>query len=364
MSHSRIAAALALLALALLTLPAGASGDSSNPTWAGTWDSDFGRMTLDAGGSGNYVSPFGAGSSGSISGNVDGRVNQGTWKQPNSSGTFRFEMSGSGLTFTGDWEYDQGGCGSSCGWNGECIDGPCKENDDPAPAEPPLCGAASFLAHPSARACDLGRLPFGRRVGVELPLRDKTKDISPRELPSETYELILEILAEEEGKRLATALAVKFGGEQKAEDLIVGCLAVVHGGFSEFDDDGEYRIPSAKAPAVYNACARLLLSQSPQSPPKPRVAASGCDVVVVPLFEKGTNVTKRRRRRATAAIKDRVNASCDNKRKGFVASLKARGKGATLNRVTGKKIGAPLARFSDTPANGRRASVRWTARRR
>ena len=39
-------------------------------------------MKLDAGGSGNYVSPFGPGSSGSISGNVDGRVNQGTWDQP------------------------------------------------------------------------------------------------------------------------------------------------------------------------------------------------------------------------------------------------------------------------------------------
>ena len=93
MSRTRTGAALALLALALLALPAGSSADSSNPTWAGTWDTDFGEMTLDAGGSGtrHAVRP---GSSGTIDGNVDGRVNQGTWDQPGNphlSGKFKFD---------------------------------------------------------------------------------------------------------------------------------------------------------------------------------------------------------------------------------------------------------------------------------
>ena len=116
--------------------------------------------------------------------------------------------------------------------------------------------------------------------------------------------------------------------------------------------------------AIYNACARLLLSAGPPAARRARVAATGCRVITVPLFEKGTKVTKRRRKQARAAILEQVKPSCDDKRKGFTASLKARGKGATLNDVTGKNIGAPLTRVSDTPANGQRASVRWKAARR
>ncbi len=71
MSRTRTGAALALLALALLALPGGSSGDASSPTWAGTWDTDFGEMTLGAGGSGSYVSPYGPNSSGTVDGNVE-----------------------------------------------------------------------------------------------------------------------------------------------------------------------------------------------------------------------------------------------------------------------------------------------------
>jgi hypothetical protein len=366
-SRTRTGAALALLALALLAVPGGSSGDSSSPTWAGTWDTDFGDMTLDAGGSGTYKGSSSS-SSGTIDGTVDGRVDQGKWDQPGPphlSGTFKFTMSGNGLFFTGDWEYDQGGCGSACGWNGKCIDGPCLENDDPAPAQPPRCGAASFLANTPRKPCHLGELPIGERVAVDMPEPGKTKNISPREIPPETYDLVLEILAEQEADRLVAALAAKFGGLEKAKDLINGCLIVVQGGFSELDDRGENLvIPDEKRPTVFSACARLLLSGSPPATAGGRVAASGCHVKVVPLFKKGTKVTKRRRARAVAAMKDQVRASCEAKRNGMAISLKARGKRATLNRVTGKNIGAPLARYSNTPANDRRARVRWTARRR
>jgi hypothetical protein len=371
MSPTRIGAALALLALALLALPGGSSGDSSSPTWEGTWSSTFGDIKMTASGSGTY--PNCGTISGSISGD-EGRTNKGTWQECSSNGKYEFHMSGSGLTFDGS--YTRGESDSCvfppCTWDGTCISGACLENDDPAPARPPHCGAASFLADAAAEGCDLGSLPIGKRVTVDSPKPGKTKDISPREIP-ELNRLILEILAEQEAERLAAALAAKFGAKE-AHGLIAGCFVVAQGGFEEehiqFDKNGLIETKKVLSRegmvAIYNACARLLLSPEPPASAarRARVAATGCRVIVVPVFEKGTKVTKRRRKQARAAILEQVKPSCDDKRKGFTASLKARGKGATLNRVTGKNIGAPLARLSDTPANGRRVSVRWTAARR
>lgn len=113
---------LALVVGAFAAAPAVAAN-----TWAGVWNSDFGRLTMDAGGSGNYegFSP------GTVSGGVEGNVNQGTWEQPGTppkKGTYKFTLSGDGRSFTGDWAYEGGGCGTACGWNGSCIDGPCLDN--------------------------------------------------------------------------------------------------------------------------------------------------------------------------------------------------------------------------------------------
>jgi hypothetical protein len=242
---------------------------------------------------------------------------------------------------------------------------------------PPCSVVARFSAEGAADDpnCKLGKLPVGKKVTVDQPEPGKAKNISPTAIPPETYNLILEILAEQEAERLAAALAAKFGATE-AKDLIAGCFVVVQGGFEEedpptFDWFGnivsrKVTISSEGKTAIFNACARLLLSPSPPAPPagRARVAATGCHVITVPVFEKGTKVTKRRRKQARAAILEQVKPSCDDKRKGFTASLKARGKGATLSGATRKSIGAPLTRLSDTPANGRRASVRWKAVKR
>lgn len=96
-------------------------------TWEGVWDSDFGRLTMSASGAGSYegFSP------GTISGPAVGDVNEGTWDQggdPPRRGPYRFVLSGGGQSFTGTWSYEQGGCGSACGWNGTCIEGACTKN--------------------------------------------------------------------------------------------------------------------------------------------------------------------------------------------------------------------------------------------
>ena len=241
--------------------------------------------------------------------------------------------------------------------------------------QPPCSVAARFSAEGAADDpnCKLGKLPVNKKVTVDSPEPGKTKNISPRAIPPETYDLILTILAEQEGERLAAALTAKFGAKA-AHDLIAGCFVVAQGGFEEdkqqLDRFGEIetkKVTSREGKlALYNACARLLLSGSPPAPParRARVAATGCRVITVPVFEKGTKVTKRRRKQARAAILDQVKPSCDDKRQGFTASLKARGKGATLSRAARKSIGAPLARFSNTPADGQRTSVRWKAVKR
>jgi hypothetical protein len=106
--------------------PASARPSVGN-TWAGVWSSDFGPLTLDAGGSGSYTG-F---TPGTVSGAVVGNVDKGTWNQPGSPpkmGTFVFTMGSDGQSFTGDWAYSTGGCGSSCGWNGTCQSGECLKN--------------------------------------------------------------------------------------------------------------------------------------------------------------------------------------------------------------------------------------------
>jgi hypothetical protein len=106
-------------------------------------------MTLDAGGSGSYegFNP------GTVSGGVSGNVNSGTWHQPGNppkNGTFKFTLSPGGKSFSGEWAYDTGGCGSACGWNGTCIEGPCLQNGQTTVAPPPpqKCLAVAFRACP------------------------------------------------------------------------------------------------------------------------------------------------------------------------------------------------------------------------
>ena len=76
-------------------------------------------------------------------------------------------MSGNGLTFTGDWEYDQGGCGCSCGWNGECRRAPAsRTTTSPLRAQPPPVRVPAVLERRSTD-CERGRVVDSRRVSAD-----------------------------------------------------------------------------------------------------------------------------------------------------------------------------------------------------
>jgi hypothetical protein len=382
MSRTRIGAALPILALALLALPGGSSGDTSSPTWAGVWNSDFGRMTLDAGGSGNYVSPFGASSSGTIDGNVNGRVNKGTWEQPPprpgdppKKGTFSFTMSGSGLTFTGDWAYDSGGCGSSCGWNGECIEGACLKNDDPPPPPPdpdpdPGCTPRGASAFAAIVYCPFS---YGEPEPMPAPAPGKTADITPENLPRETWQLILEILQEEQDQEatdLAAAIAAKLK-EPGAKETYAGCLTfadAVEIGREETVSYGDHE--NTRDAVLSKACGEFLLRQkftANNRRSSARTAADGCAAVFVPAFPRGTKVTRKRRARARDAARRQLRLSCRTTSAGVLkVAVKARRQNATLNRLLGRRVRSRVARLArrGTTPSGKRLGVRWQARRR
>ena len=134
-------------------------------TWAGIWNSDFGQLTLSAGGSGAYTG-F---NPGTVSGSVTGNVDKGTWNQPGTppkSGTFTFTMSPDGQSFTGEWAYASGGCGSTCGWNGVCQSGECLKNGQAAATT--TTTATSGPATPA----DCAPLTHGRRLQAARALKE------------------------------------------------------------------------------------------------------------------------------------------------------------------------------------------------
>jgi hypothetical protein len=367
MSPTRIGAALALLALALLlTLPAGASADSSSPTWAGTWDTDFGEMTLNAGGAGSYTG-F---SPGTVSGPADGRVNEGTWYQPGDpprSGPYKFTMSGNGLFFTGVWAYAQGGCGSACGWNGECKAGACLKNDDPPPTQPPPCGGSS-IARAAAKTCDLGKLPFGSEFSVPGPSRGETVNISPKPVLANAVEVwaaIRDLLILQEQAEIIVAITLAGGGDieigtKNVEEALDGCVLMGEGILgSKASVHAESRF------ALVRACGRLLLDEAIRGGHARTAAADGCNAVFVPAFAKDRKVTKRMRRRAVAQAKSLIAMSCKQRRPGRLSvSVRARGRGATLREVTGRRLGAKVARRVSKGAPEQRLGVRWRAPKR
>ena len=108
-------------------------------TWAGTWTTTVGGypyadVVMDASGAGSYPGPSTI--SGGISG-IDGRTNSGTWTQPTKSGYYTFNMSESGLGFTGTYSDGESGTCSSppCTWDGTCSSGACLGNGPEAEPE-------------------------------------------------------------------------------------------------------------------------------------------------------------------------------------------------------------------------------------
>ena len=133
-------------------------------------------------------------------------------------------MSGSGLSFTGDWEYDQGGCGSSCGWNGECKEGACLKNDDPAPASRPYAGGRSATHSSAAESATSGRCPSasGEHSGPE-PRADEGHQPEGDELTAEEMLVAIRELLLEEEERMLGAMAIELRGGRGATPSAEAC---------------------------------------------------------------------------------------------------------------------------------------------
>jgi hypothetical protein len=93
----------------------------SGPTFAGTWDTDYGAMTITM--NGNAVNGIYYGD-GKVSGTVTGNTLTGTWSQsptwlpPDDAGDCTFTLSGDGNSFTGKWRYGHSD-DPQAAWDGE-----------------------------------------------------------------------------------------------------------------------------------------------------------------------------------------------------------------------------------------------------
>lgn len=165
---------IAIAAVLLMPLESSAQTSAGN-TWAGTWNSDFGKLTLSASGSGTYEGYY----PGTVSGTITGNVLEGTWTQPTNdppkSGSFKFTMSADGHSFTGDWAYAGGGCGIACGWNGTCIDGPCTANGTASPT-PAAVGVTLVVKAPDGQ--------FGPSSSVDVGTVVQLKVVVTPQLPT------------------------------------------------------------------------------------------------------------------------------------------------------------------------------------
>lgn len=103
---------------------------------AGTWDTDFQRMTISV--SGSRVTGSYAYAGGQIEGVVSGNTVRGTWTQTNGRGAFVWQVSSDGMSFTGTWGYN---ASESAGgkWNGTRVGAPPTDagNDASVPSFAP-----------------------------------------------------------------------------------------------------------------------------------------------------------------------------------------------------------------------------------
>lgn len=114
---------------------------SAENTWAGTWNTNYGKMVLQAGGSGAYDY-----CDGKISGSASGNKLTGTWTQKwpcggatEASGPFEFTLAANGKSWTGRWRYTSGGDWHTNWYATSCAAGECLKNgEDEAIIWPPL----------------------------------------------------------------------------------------------------------------------------------------------------------------------------------------------------------------------------------
>lgn len=343
----------ALLALAaVIAVCAPAAGAAGN-TWAGVWDTDFGRMTLDAGGSGAYegFSP------GTVSGHVTGDVNEGTWHQPGDppkNGTFKFTLGSTGQSFTGEWAYDSGGCGSACGWQGTCIEGPCLKNGTATG-----CIAAARRAQ-SADPCltvtpRSVRPELGEMTSYKAPAAGKVAALPMPELEPQAKGAVVDIASTDasgDSRPVPPVLGVELTRANEQADqhedrglhALELCYILVLG-----EDAGEQN---------YFGCVEAILKVLKRNDEiqarkrgKPVRAARAARCRSVKLKRPG------KRLRAAARV------SCKATAAGVRLSFRRRPGGASLSSLFGRKAALVVgrSRFDKPAARGDRVNVTWRA---
>jgi hypothetical protein len=143
--RGRVVATLSLLALvAVVALPLeSVPARPAANEWAGTWDTDWGRMVLTQ--SGARVTGTYAHDDGRIEGTANGLVLTGTWNEaptragPSDAGSFRFTMKPDLRSFSGDWTYEGGGGGT---WVAERVGAPPSTKAKPTVVAYPFSGTA------------------------------------------------------------------------------------------------------------------------------------------------------------------------------------------------------------------------------
>lgn len=225
--------------------------------------------------------------------------------------------------------------------------------DEPGPGGGDVTGCAG-----SARiACTL---PFGRTARLPAPDPGEPTDISSARLPANTkgVDVNVELTDAEIDQFLATlALVKKRVVERETEETVGACL--LFGGTSFDAADLHSR-------AATVACLRLLGQGAKAARAPGDSAARRCRVRVVPVWRPGSHPSARKQRRAAAAYGRLVRASCTSRRPRRLAlHVTARGEGAKLNRLLGRRAHAGLVRSAPRSAkDGPKAKLAVTWRRR
>ncbi|MGH2836720.1 MAG: hypothetical protein ACRDJY_00045 [Thermoleophilaceae bacterium] len=255
-------------------------------------------------------------------------------------------------------------CGSSCNVTVAVQDGP-KVTFRYEPAEPTKC--ASQAVNAFASAC----LAFGSKQTLAAP-SDGTTDITPEPMPRnatalEVFLALRELVEQEERERLVATLAVVANARKRNDDFD-GCMLL--GSELLGKSTPKYLTRPEREVTLFHACLRLILDEARRGRDDEydnvgRSAAGGCKAVFVPVFPKGTKVTKRKLRRARAAQGRQIAASCSERTGKLSLSVRARGD-KKLPAITGRRIqsgvthGAPRG-AGDGP--DRQLTVRWRARK-
>ena len=171
--HLKVPILLALAgALTAAAIPSSSAGPLAN-TWAGTWSTNFGKMTLRQTGNtveGNYTHR-----QGHLLGTVSGRVLRGKWDHaptrvgPGDAGDFEFTLSVDGKSWTGRWRYASPGAAWGTDWRGTCTGGPC--SGAPQANYKLLLWTNKPDGRMHSQATRMNRVNRGGDVGINLTVR-------------------------------------------------------------------------------------------------------------------------------------------------------------------------------------------------